>query len=819
MRSLLIALAIVCPCLVAHAQGIAGQVRQPDGAPVPFATLALLRADSTLAGGALADEQGRFSLQAPQPGSYRLRAQALGFTPQSRPVQVGAADMAGLHFTLIPDSKQLAEVEVVGRKPFLVQAAGRTILNVEGSIVATGATALEVLQRAPGVIADQNGNISLKGKSDVLVLIDGKPTQLPADQLGNYLKTLQASQIAQIELITNPDARYDAQGNAGIINIRLRKGGPEGTTGRVSIMAGHGRTHKSNSTVAFSARREGRHVEATYTYGDNGDQFVARNARIQAPGSGQEGYQLYNNQDYYSVRERVHTLAATAGLPLGRRTTAEVQATGSRQRNLYLADVTSLLTNPQGQLVQQVKSFDNNPDHFLNGSGRLTLRHKLGPDTGQAQPHELSAWADVAAYNQISRQNTPFNYTFFAVPGGPRQDSTAQQLLLNYLPAQTRVQVAAIDYTRPLGTRWRLDAGGKTTAVQVRSEAEARLGTPEPGGRPPIDTGRSSDFRYRETIAAAYGSATYKHRRWDVTLGLRLERWLAQGDQRQRSGGTFTRDRLWPFPNVQASYRLDTAHTFSFSYSRRIDRPAYNNLNPIRFFADPFNFFAGNPALRPQLTQNAELAHTLLDGLLVTTLNASRTQDLIEEYAPTPLEGNPAVIGISPQNLGRQDNVGIAVAAMLPLVNEKSPTSLFVNAFHLRTVANYFGIPINVGYNTFNLNLNQQLVWGKGWAAEVSCFYQHYINGGLGTTRPVANLSAGVQRELWGGRGSLRLTATDMLWTQKYRTDRNVGFLQQSSFFRQDSRQVRLIFSYRFGDLKAPKPEVKIERDERAKTR
>ena len=251
---------------------VSGQVLDSQNKILEFTTVTLLKAkDSTLVKGALGDANGRFEFENVHEGRYLVSVSQMGYQKFYSPAfSVVSADEIKMEVIQLKEaSKELAEVKVVAAKPFIEQQLDKTVVNVENSIVSAGSTALEVLEKSPGITVDSDGKISLKGKQAVLVMIDGKPTYMSATDLANYLRNMQASQMEKIEIMTNPPAKYDAAGNAGIINIRLKKNQNMGLNGSINGGLGYGRYMKENAGLNLNYRQGKMNVFGSYNFRHN----------------------------------------------------------------------------------------------------------------------------------------------------------------------------------------------------------------------------------------------------------------------------------------------------------------------------------------------------------------------------------------------------------------------------------------------------------------------------------------------------------------------------------------------------------------------
>jgi hypothetical protein len=796
--SLLIVLISLLVHTVAAQQPLRGTIngRCTDQAakPLPFATLLLLRAaDSTLVKGAVADAQGGFTFEQIAAGDYRLSAQMVGYVKTyTAPFVLDMNQPIHLLSPLIlnEEAQKLTELMVVAKKPFIEQQVDRTIVNVENSAVAAGNTLLEVLEKAPGVTIDQqNEAIRVRGKGGVIVEIDGKRSFLSTQELMNLLRNTPSDNVEKIEVITNPSAKYDAAGNSGIINIRFRKNKNFGTNGTLTMGAGqtlqpNGRG-RATTSLNLNHREGSINVFGNYGYGYYENYNVNLIYRS-IPFNGTVTY-----FDQFSDRVSIsHNHNGKVGMDwaVSKKTTLGVLVSGFSTTD-YVPDNISQtgILDAQRRVTRRFTTNSVMDNGLTNLNYNLNAKHLLD-DKG----HELSADIDYVTYrgrslNVLGTQYfAPVVGTLAYVPDG-RPDSVR-----NTMPSAIRIVVGKLDYARPLG-KGKLETGLKASHVESDNNLTFEI-------RNDVwinDLSRSNHFVYTETIAAAYANySTQLSKRTQLQAGLRLEHTESVGnsitlaDRRARSYTNL-------FPSIFLTQQLDTNHTLSVNYSRRIDRPNYENLNPFIFFLDPFTYKQGNPNLLPQFTHSFQLTHTFKQAF-ITTLAYSRVTDAIIDEVPRQIAAENKTF-VTSENIDTQDNISLTLSFPLPLAKWwQMQTNL--TGFYNNYKSVYNDQLLQLRQTSWNAYVSQNFTLSKTTALEISGFYNGAGVYGFYQFRPQGAVSMGLRKEIWAKKGRLSLNVNDLFWTNRFRgiaQFQDIDF-SISSFWQ--SRQVRASFTYRFGN-------------------
>ena len=794
-RTSLLLLASLGLAPAALAQGpaaISGAVRTGAGAPIDYATVTLHRAqDSTVVKAEFSDDKGQFAFEQAPAGQYLVSAAQVGFERQwSKPFTVQGEKVALPALTLASSARtQLKEVQVVGTRPQFERLADRTVVNVENSPLSAGNTSLDVLRRSPGVTVDGNDNLALRGRQGLLVLIDGKRQPMTGTELADYLRALPADQVKNIELITNPPAKYDAQGGAGIIAINLRKDQKLGTNGSYNVSYGYGRYGKFTSGLTLNHRRQNLNVFGNYTFADRRNWnalTINREFYTYTDGRKTVDSRSFLDNDGQS-HGRSHAWKAGLDYYLSERTVLGVVANGlALEIDGRSTNTATSYAAADGRLTEQYTSVSLRDGRLPNYSLNANFRHTFQDSLGQ---HELTADADYARYDGRRGQLLDTRYT---VPDSLDRLRSDQR---NHLT----IQSVKVDYTRPLSKTARLEAGSKISWVLADNDllfqAPARPGVVDELVRDPK---RSNRFRYDENIVAGYVSVSQTLPQWTLQAGLRGEQTNAVG-RPEANLPAFDRHYFQLFPSAAVKHTFSDKNETSLSLSRRIDRPSYGQLNPFRSYINPTTYGAGNQNLRPQTSYNVELTHTFRQKYSLGLSYAVTANPIVGALQPAP-EGGQVVVSTT-ENLDRQYNYALTLTAPLDLAKW---WSVYNNAvlYYSRFQGNLAGTTLNAGRPAFTLSQNHTFVLGHDWKADLTANYDSPNRYAFFVGRGQGQVSVGVQKGLWHNQATVKLNATDVFFTNKTRATVAFDNYGERFFQRYESRVVTLSLSYRFGNDK-----------------
>ncbi|MEQ1798587.1 MAG: TonB-dependent receptor [Lacibacter sp.] len=774
---------------------ISGEVKDEATKPLAGITILLLRAnDSSLVKADITDKAGAYVFAAVKEGAYLIAATAVGYQKKfSTLIQIKDGGEAVVpSFTLQPETKNLKELIVAGRKPMFEQKPDKLVVNVDASPTNAGANALEVLEKSPGVTVDKDGNISLKGKGGVQVFIDGKPAYLSGADLANYLRNMQGSQLEQIEIMTNPPAKYDAAGNSGIINIKTKKSKLMGYNGSLSTGYTQGRYQRYTSSFNFNYRKNKVNLFA------NGN-FNARNSfqelNIQRSFSNQTTKEIVSlfEQETKMIQQN-RSLNGKVGLDFfaTKKTTLGVTANGFYNPGSFLSTSDINIFNPGHALLGKTFGKADNSSTWKHFGTNLNFRHVFDT-TGR----EITADIDHLRYNVDNTQSL-FNRYENSTGGYSMLPDT----LYGNLPQQIRIYTAKVDYVHPFKNGLKFEAGLKTGFVETDNDAryDSLL-----NNSMKLDSARRNHFVYDEYINAVYVNFSKQlNKKISAQVGLRLENTSAKG----RSTGytlneardkfvdfdtTFRLNYTQLFPTAYIQYAINEKHSLGLNYGRRIRRPDYESLNPFVEFIDRYTYEQGNPNLRPQFSHNIELSHTYM-GFLTTTLNYTNTNNIIQEVLEQNEDKNESYIKRA--NIAKQQQIGIAVSAFKQI--KKWSGNIYVNVFNNMfegLVNNDF---VKLSSTTMIMSASTSYKFGKDWTTEISGFYRSAGYEGVFNIQPLGELNFGVSKPVLKNKATIRLSVRDILWTQAAKGEIKYGLVDARFQQRRDSRTVGMTFTYRF---------------------
>lgn len=770
--------------LQANAQ-VSGTAKDAQGAPVKGATISLLKAkDSAIVKYAVTKEAGNYSFTGIAEGRYLVKASSVGYQPAySAAFDAGAAAVTVPDIQLNKTSSDLKGVTVVAQKPLLEVKADKMVVNVEGTINSVGSDALELLRKSPGVMVDKDENLSLSGKNGVQVYIDGKPSPLGGQDLANYLKSLNSAQIESIEIITNPSAKYEAAGNAGIINIRLKKNKSLGTNGSVNAGWNIGTYAKYNAGLNLNYRNKKVNLFGTYGY-NRGlmENSISLKRSLADSSFNQSSRMLMNNES--------HNFKAGMDYFIDKKNTIGVMVNG----NLSDPDLKNTGTTPIVYLPTGVT------DRILVAqSTSLMVRNNLNANLNymytDTKGKSLTVNADYGNYDIRSNQYQPNNY----------YDATGKTLLSSVVyrmisPTDININSVKADWEQPF-QKGTLGVGGKFANVKTDNDFQRYNIV---SNVQQLDKDRSNKFAYKENISAAYVNYNRAFKGFAIQAGVRMENTEAEGVSTglKNTGGnytgyteTFKRSYTDFFPSAAITFNKKPTNQFNLTYSRRIDRPNYQDLNPFEFKLDEYTFQKGNINLRPQYTNSIGLTNTY-KYKLTTILNYSHVKDLFTQVFDTA-EKSKAFI--SKQNLATQDVVSLTIT--YPYRYKAYSVIASANGFYNSYNADFgTGRTINVKAGGLTLFAQNSIRFAKTYTAELTAVYvAPTVYQGTIKANAMWYVDAGLSKPILKGKGMLKTSVSDIFKTLKFRGVSDFAGQRSDIRANWESRQFKLNFVYRFG--------------------
>ncbi|WP_428660169.1 outer membrane beta-barrel protein [Runella sp.] len=767
---------------------ISGTVKDTQNETIPGATVKLLKAtDSTMISGEITNANGKFQFNNLQNGTYLLAITAMSQKPYMS-VALTIDDTRSSFvlpvIVLLPAKNiELKEVVVKAKRPLIEQDIDKTIVNVESMISSATSNTLEVLEKTPGVTIGSNGEISLNGRSGILVLIDGRATYMSGQDLAAYLKSLPGGLLDKIELMDNPSAKYDAAGNA-VINIRLKKNRVGGFTGNISMGSSQGVYGRNNGSINLNYNHKkinlfgnlGLNNEKNY----NNDIFDRR--FYDANGRQISSVLLLNNR-----LSKNNGLNAIFGLDYAAspKTTYGLLVNMNKSTGIDNVDYSSNNYNTLRQIDAIGKGNTLGEGKRKNFAGNLNFQHKFNK-----AGRELIA--DVNYLNYRSNGNQRVQNLRY-LPEGTLTDSDE---FLYMVPGNINIYTAKADYVHPLKNKASWETGVKSSVIE-NDNTSNYFDIKENVQK--IDNGKSNHFKYHENINAAYFNTRKEWKRVGMQLGLRAETTQARGNQLGNEvvqGSTFTKNYTKLFPSVFINYKLDSLNknSLNLSFTRRINRPDYQSLNPFLFFRDQYSYTAGNPLLLPQYQNRIELKFQHKQWLQMG-LSYNRFTNVIFQTT----EAVDTIFITRPNNVAKgfmlllNTTVSVSPAKWWNLIYTLRLSHMGLNgmSYTEKLIPNAYVARFEM-YNQFRFN--------KGWSADLSGYYASTDLNGQAYTGMMYRVGGAVQKKIWKDKASIRISADDIFHSW-IRHNRSVS-IRQAQFFQtneSDTQRIGVAFTYRFG--------------------
>jgi hypothetical protein len=780
-------LLILCCITVPVLAQVTGKVTDNTGKALAGATVSLLQAtDSSLIKQTVSGADGSFQMVPSKNSLYLISVRSAGFKIYySLPFSADSLSVSTPLAILLQaeKAKTLDAVSVTAKKPMIERKADKTIVNVDVFISNAGSNALEVLEKSPGVQVDNNDVISLKGKPGVTIYIDDRPSYLSGAELAAYLKSLPASTLDKIEIMTTPPAKYDAAGNAGIINIKTKKNKLKGYSGNLNSSYRQGKYGDSRNTFSFNYRNNKINLFSTSSFsgGTNFNDLDISRKYLDAGGNLASGFaqNSYIKRWYNSLNVKLG-----ADYALNRKTnlgivlnTAWRPSTERRKNKGIFSDAQSI---PDSVILA-----DNyEKEKFTNSSVNLNFIYK--PDS---IGNELSMDADYIRYktttNQLFKNSSYDNAAFLKT----KDD------LIGMLPSYIDIYSFKADYVHPLNKTSKLETGIKTSYITTNNIASYLTVL---NNITAADYDKSNHFIYSENINAVYANYSTDLKRLAVQLGLRAENTISKGHQlgnALKPDSSFKKNYTNLFPTAFLSYKADSTgnNLLTFSYSKRIDRPYYADLNPFISPLDKFTYYAGNPFLKPQFTQHFELGYAYKSAVSIAFL-----YDHIRDEMDETIELNGNTFISRTGNIGKKDAAGVSVDATI------KPTKWwtilpYVQYLYQHTRSQIYTEKVDTKAGFYSASVINQLNLTKGWSMEVTGRYRSSILDGQFHTVAYGQMNIGAQKKILKDKASLKMNILDI-----FKTRINAGYINSlkggSGYYHNlsDSRAVVLAFTYRF---------------------
>ena len=761
---------------------VEGKVTGEQG-PLKSATLSLLNAaDSSVQKLAVSDADGKYRFDGVKKGRYLVQASFTGHTMAYSEVFdiTGTPYTAGDLSLFIVASTQQA-VTVVGKKPFIEQKAGKTVMNVESSIMASGNTVMELIEKAPGVTLDKDENINIRGRQGVIVMIDGKPQQLSAADLANMLRSMPGTQVESIEIITQASAKYDAAGNSGMINIRTKKIKKAGLNGTTNLVYGQDFYPRYSLGGTINYRKSKVNLFGNYTYVNRKtlDQLeLWRDVNYAGENTSFEQY------TFEPGLRRSHTAKIGMDYQLNRNTSFGFVADGFLSHENNNTESRTKIGSGFVTIDSMIEVATQKKAKTRNGTVSLSFRHRFD-STGK----ELSIDADRSYYDHDGKE---FLDNYYYLNDNKQLPRKAPLFLRNNPLSNINITVVKADYTHPLKkNNGKIEAGLKYS--HVIGDNDLRFDSLSAGNWV-NDNSKTNHFIYKETVNAAYINYSAQFKKLELMAGLRTEQTISEGNSVTLSN-VVKNNYIQLFPSVFLTYNQSENNQYSLAYSRRVQRPNYEQLNPFLFFLDQYTYQQGNPYLKPSVSDNLEISHTWKQ-FLTTSIGWQRIKD--PSITVTEQNDTSKITYAINRNLNAQNAYSLGVNAGFPVTKWWTMQNN-VQVFYLGFVYQDDKNDLKTGRVAAQFNTTNSFIISKTWSGEINANYQTPLQFGIFKVKPQWGVGFGVKKDIMKKRGSIRFTLDDLFNTTISRVSTNYQNMNIRLVENDYNTIARLTFSMKFG--------------------
>lgn len=724
---------------------------------------------------------GKYGLLVPHRGAYRISVTYVGYGTASSPViRVEEESLIRVPDLLLKeDAVLLGAVSVSGRKPVISQGVDRMSVDVAGSVLTEGNNVLELLERTPGVSMQGEGNFAVNGRSGARVMLDGRTTYLSGPQLALLLKGMQARDISKVEIMSSPSARQDAEGSGGIINIVTKKNRrASGWNGDVFATGSHTRRPQFTAGGGAAYKAEKFNFSLAGSYGYEESKASGYNERIF---SEQESTGLITRQWDTNRTDPGRNYALRGGFEFNPDTVNSMGLSVNWIKGRYLSfsEAQMGFYNRQDDLLRQTLT-DNNFDEIYNNLTYSLFYNRRFKGAG----HELKFAADYAPHG--NEYDNGF-FTRFVNTGGSTPTNPSGRKNIQDLSNTT--YVGSVDYVRPVGEVSKIELGWKATYLYIdngvlndtlRNDSWAR------------DGGTSNTFRYGQHLQAGYVIYSTKIEKLDVQAGLRGEYTGTLANQ-VTLNSKIRRHYFDLFPNVFLNYPLSEKHHSRLTYSRRIARPGDHDVNVFRGYEDPFNYWEGNPYLRPSKTHVLEAGYSY-DNRLFTTLSYNNGSDVIMSIARVGEQIGETLA--KPENVGSFVNYGISLMYNTSL-NSWWEVSNYLNAFHNEYKGRFGDTVLDNSANSWSANTRHTLRFTDDMVLEGAAYYRSGTASGIRMTAPAYGVDLSIGKSFWAKKLTVKVAGTGIVRNGRPEISELYGNLRSFGYTRPDNRKVLISVSYR----------------------
>lgn len=754
--------------------------------PVEYATIVLYRAaDSGMVNGMATNAKGEFSFAVPEYGKYNLKIEFIGYkTRHFQDIEISAKN-SGVNIgtvSLEPSLKNVGQVEVQGERGQMQLALDKKVFNVEKDLSSTGGSATQVLQNVPSVTVDMDGVVSLRGSSNVRILVDGKPSSITGSSRAAILEQIPASSIESIEVITNPSAKYDAEGMSGIINIVLKKQKKSGLNGLFSLNAGTRNKYTGSANLNYGTGK--------FNF------FGGYDARYDESGMNGEfnRFGLENGDTIYTLKQT--TTGLFTGLSHNIRLGADFSINSNNALTVSGSYRKGDRNNNSEILYRQFDSLDNPASVFR--------RFNETDDSDQAFDYNLnykrsfekkgqSLSADVIYSESDENSEGDNTQRIYNLDDTPSSDTPVLQKTLTK-NAQKNLSAQA-DYVHPFNEKSKLETGWKSSLREADADLQFLTYSDSAGDYEDAE-GLSNHFIYKEQIHAGYASYSNGFGKFSYQAGIRVEH--TETDPR-----LINTNEHYPtaytsfFPSVFLARDLPKNNRLQVSYSRRINRPSFHMLNPFSDYSDPLNIRVGNPFLRPEMIDAYEIGHMKYwdKASFNSTVYYRVVNDVFRRVIRVDDEN---VSTLRFENLDKAQMYGVEGVFNSPLLSWwRINTS--VNVFHIFTEGGDLGNSNNISYNG---RLSSNMTIWKSTDLQVMGNYRGPFSTPQARIKSMYFVDLGFKKDILKNKASVTLRVSDVFNTQRFRIKTDGPNFDINGFFKRESQNVYVGFTYKLNNYK-----------------
>ncbi len=760
---------------------ITGQITDQKGEPVPYANVALVQLDGGLVDGAVSDEDGSFLIESTKTAKVKLVVSSIGyvsFTSEAFDLAPGTNKDFGV-LAISDEMTGLDEVTVKASRPEIIIEPDKTIINVEGTVMAEGANALDVIGRSPGIYVDQEGNINLNGRTGATVMINDRPTYMSSTDLANFLRSMSADNIKSIEVINNPSSRFDAEGSAGVINIQLKKNNIDGVFGNVQLGGQYNGQFAPNVGMTLNVKKGKWSTNGTFNYNEfaqYNDLEINRNFQLE------QGTSSFNQDSRINSRYKTPSFNGSANY--------EINKNQNLGLNVQASSSTDNTTNTSGTTVSNPgQDFNNYIESFNDSKGErnrlfTNLHYDAKLDTIGTK---LSADVDFTIMD--SESSSLLDNEYWSGNNDPGLAYSDKILTLNDM--YYTIFTAKVDFTKVLKGGKILETGLKGSWVESDNNLDLSRAENEGPFEPDPNSNR---FIYNENVLAAYASMKGSFsEKVSYQAGLR-------GEYSDIVGNSVTLNQVNKqnyfnlFPSFFVQHKVSDKYQIVYNANRRITRPNYRLLNPFVYYIDPLTSETGNPNLKPQYSTNFEMNH-VINGAYQLTLGYSVTEDAFMQVFIQDQEARTTTTYTD--NFDQTRNANFRAIVPVELKKWWSTSNMLqvnYNQFQTQIGENY----LDVSQVSYMVRTQQNFTLPKGFKMEVMAMYLGPQIWGQGDIAGFGWVDAGVTKSVMKDKLSISVNGTDLFRSQVIKA--KVQFADIDTSFRQyrSNQGVRFTLRYNF---------------------